>query len=90
MTPSYQSLFDHMAQEHGLTLLESEMQQIIEKCKPYCCPQKCPKCNEFGMWIRKRYFERGATSDVWMCQNPSCKSYQLYWHVDHPPAVKAV
>jgi hypothetical protein len=33
--PYMQNLFNHMLEEHGLTLLESEMQQIVHICKAY-------------------------------------------------------
>jgi hypothetical protein len=60
-------------------------QRLIEKAlgldKP--TPERCPICEQFGTFIRTRYFE-GGTADVWMCVTPSCKSYRLYWHKDKP------
>lgn len=50
-------------------------------------PQKCPKCDRPGVFIRTRHFEDG-TSDVWMCDNRRCSSYTLYWHVDYPKRVR--
>lgn len=49
---NYQKLFNHMQQEHGLTLLESEMREIMDLCQedvkpvPYQC---CPKCEGSGL-----------------------------------------
>lgn len=31
--PFYQPLFDHMANEHGLILMESEMDEIVRICR---------------------------------------------------------
>jgi len=38
----YQGLFNHMSEEHGLTLTESEMQEIALLCQPIL-PEKPPK-----------------------------------------------
>lgn len=36
----YQELFNHMQEEHGLTLFTSELQMIVELCKPVIKKQK--------------------------------------------------
>ncbi len=48
-------------------------------------PSICKNCQQPGVYIRTRNFERGATADVWMCKTEGCKSHQLYWHVNKPP-----
>lgn len=40
--PFYQPLFDHMSREHGLTLLESEMDEIVRICKELDLPTPFP------------------------------------------------
>ncbi len=78
----YQPLFDHMAQEHGLTLLESEMHGIIyevEKLRGL----RCKECGTFGKYIRTRYFE-GSVAHVMTCKNEKCETFHLYWHIDCP------
>lgn len=32
----YQELFDHMSEQHGLTLLQGEMDDIISICQKFC------------------------------------------------------
>ena len=53
--------------------------------------ETCPRCYVQGTYIRTRYFDNGSqseTSDVWMCVNPKCRSYRLYWHNDKPNDTK--
>ena len=48
----YQELFNHMEREHGLTLLESEMQEIVRICNKIVKSEdeddnlKCHQCGE--------------------------------------------
>ena len=42
----YQRLFELMHKEHGLILLESEMQEIINECRKIPKYEVCSNCNE--------------------------------------------
>ncbi|MFY7733595.1 MAG: hypothetical protein ACOVSR_08940 [Bacteroidia bacterium] len=44
----YQRLFELMHKEHGLILLESEMQEIIDECRKIPNEEECSNCNEIS------------------------------------------
>ena len=51
MESKYQRLFELMSKEHGLTLLESEMNDIINECLKIPIYEECKNCNELSTRI---------------------------------------
>ena len=51
MESKYQKLYELMSKEHGLILLESEMQDIINECLKIPQYEECDNCNELSKRI---------------------------------------
>ena len=43
---NFKELFDHMRDNHGLTLTESEMKDILLICRNICETKTCSNCDE--------------------------------------------
>ena len=78
-TPSSYPLFNHMLNEHGLTLVESELSEIMitaEKCKPspwISCNERMP---EAGLYVLASRW--GGDLHVAECRNGSWFDLRLY------------
>jgi len=59
--------------------------EAVEDMKKNFTPRvrvaSCQACGRPGKYIRTRYFET-EKSDVWLCQNETCKDFGLYFHTD--------
>ena len=49
---NFQELFDHMSEQHGLTLTESEMIDILLICRDILNTTTCSNCDEVVKMVR--------------------------------------
>ena len=78
-TPSSYPLFNHMLNEHGLTLVESELSEIMiaaEKCKPSPWIAFSERMPEAGMYVLASVL--GGDLHVAKCRNGFWFDWRLY------------